>query len=184
MNRIIIIVIGSLMLSCTPVLNRELMQEGARNVPLAQIKESPDANKGKLFIFGGVIVDTRVTDAGSQIEVLSVPVNNLGYLRGLDQYGGRFLALYPRTSGMLDPLVYKKGREITLAGAYIENRQGKIDEMEYTYPVFEIKQIYLWDEERDYYMVPAYPYYYSYPYPYGWYDPWWWRPYPPSPAWR
>ncbi len=164
------------MLSCTPVLNRELMQEGARNVPLSQIRESPDANKGKLFILGGVIVETRVTDTGSQIEVLSVPVSKLGYLRDREQYGGRFLALYPRTSGMLDPLVYKKGREITLAGTFRENRQGKIDEMEYTYPVFEIKQIYLWEEQIDYYMMPAYPYYYSpYPYPYGWYDPWWWR---------
>jgi outer membrane lipoprotein len=190
MKRIVIIVIGSLMLyACTPVLNRELMQAGARNVPLSQVRENPDANKGKLFIFGGVIVETKITDAGSQIEVLSVPVSNLGYLSDREQYGGRFLALYPRTSGMLDPLVYKKGREITLAGTNIENRQGTIDEMEYVYPVFEIKQIYLWEEQRDYYVVPAYPYYYySYPYPYGWYDPWydpwWWGPYPPPRGWR
>jgi outer membrane lipoprotein len=184
MKRIFIIVTAALVLAaCTPVLNRELMREGARNVPLSQIREQPDANVGKLFIFGGVIVDTRVTDNGSLIEVLSVPVTALGYLRDLDQYGGRFLALYPRTSGMLDPIIYKKGREITLAGTFMENRRGKIDEMEYTYPVFEIKQIYLWDEQRDYYLMPAYPYYYNYPYPYynGWYDPWW-RPYPP-PGW-
>jgi len=186
MKKIYIILIGALLLSaCTPVLNRELMREGARNVPLSQIREHPDAYQGKLFIFGGVIVDTRVTDKGSQIEALSVPVNALGYLGGLEQYGGRFLALYPRTSGMLDPIIYKKGREITLAGTFIENRQGKIDEMEYTFPVFEIKQIYLWEEQRDYYMMQAYPYYYNYPYPYygGWYDPWW-RSSPPPPGWR
>jgi outer membrane lipoprotein len=190
MKRILIILIGSLMLiSCSPVLNRELMREGARNVPLSQIRENPEANQGKLFILGGVIIETRVTDKGSLLEVLAVPVNAQGYLRDLEQYGGRFLALYPRTSGMLDPIIYKKGREITLAGSFMENRQGKIDEMEYTYPVFEIKQIYLWDEQRDYYLMPAYPYYYNYPYPYGgWYgygyDPFWWRPYPPPPGWR
>jgi outer membrane lipoprotein len=184
MKRILVIMIGALMLSaCTPVLNRELMREGARNVPLSQMRENPDANQGKLFIFGGVIVDTRVTDKGSLIEAIYVPVSSLGYLRDLEQYGGRFLALFPRTSGMLDPLIYKKGREITLAGSFLENRKGKIDEMEYLYPVFEIKQIYLWDEQRGYYMMPAYPYYYSYPYPYGWYDPWW-GPYPPPRGWR
>ena len=32
---------------------------------------------------------------------------------------------------MLDPLVYRKGREITLAGDFVEVRKGKIDEMEY-----------------------------------------------------
>jgi outer membrane lipoprotein len=194
MKRRLIILIGSLMLiSCTPVLDRDLLREGARNVPLSQIRENPDANQGKLFILGGVIIETRVTDKGSLLEVLAVPVNAQGYLRDLERYGGRFLALYPRTSGMLDPIIYKKGREITLAGSFMENRQGKIDEMEYTYPVFEIKQIYLWDEQRDYYLMPAYPYYYNYPYPYGgwygygydpFYDPFWWRPYPPPPGWR
>ena len=191
MKKIVIIMMGALMLNaCSPVLNRELMREGARNVPLSRLREHPDANLGKLFILGGVIVDARVTDKGSQIEALAVPVSSLGYLRELEQYEGRFLALYPRTSGMLDPIIYKKGREITLAGSFMENRQGKIDEMEYTYPVFEIKQIYLWEEQRDYYMMPAYyPYYYNYPYSYGgWYgygyDPFWWRPYPPPPGWR
>jgi len=173
--------------ACAPVLNRDLMREGERNIPLSQVREHPEAYQSKLFILGGVIVDTRVTDKGSQIEVLSIPVNAQGYLRDLDQYGGRFLALYPRTSGMLDPIIYKKGREVTLAGVFMENRQGKIDEMEYTYPVFEIKQIYLWEEQRDYYMMQAYPYYYNYPYPYydGWYDPWW-QPFPPPPPrrWR
>lgn len=171
--------------ACAPVLNRELMREGVRNVPLSQLRENPDANQGKLFILGGVIVDTKVTDKGSLIEVLAVPVSKLGYLRDLEQYEGRFLALYPRTSGMLDPIIYKKGREITLAGVFQENRKGKIDEMEYVYPVFEIRQIYLWEEQRDYYLMPAYPYYYNYPYPYygGWYDPWW-RSYPPPPGWR
>ena len=180
--------LGALMLSaCTPVLNRDLMREGERNVPLSQVREHPDTYQGKLFILGGLIVDTRVTDKGSLIEALFVPVSSLGYLKDLDQqYGGRFLALFPRTSGMLDPLIYKKGREITLAGTFLENRQGKIYEMEYTYPVFEIKQIYLWDEQRDYYMMPGYPYYPSYPYSYGWYDPWW-QPYPyypPPTRWR
>jgi starvation-inducible outer membrane lipoprotein len=60
-------------------------------------------------------------------------------------------------------------------------REGKIDEMEYVFPVFEIRQIHLWEEQRDYWPY-AYPYsYYYYP---GWY-PWcynsWGRSYPCSP---
>jgi hypothetical protein len=69
------------------------------------------------------------------------------------------------------------------AGEFLEIRKGKIDQMEYAYPVFKIKQIHLW--EREEYYSPGYPYYY--PYPYWWYDPWW-RPYPdlywpPPPGW-
>lgn len=158
--------------SCAPVLNRELMREGTRDVSFNRLREAPDAFKGKLFILGGLIVDTRFTGKGSQIEALAVPVDSHGYLQETRHSEGRFLAFYPRAKGLLDPVVYKKGREVTLAGEFVEARKGKIDEMEYVYPVFEIREIYLWEEEREYY-----PYYYGGPYPYYPYDPWG-RPYP------
>jgi hypothetical protein len=54
--------------------------------------------------------------------------------------------------------------------------------MEYLFPVFEIKDIYLWEERKDYYWPAYYPYYYYpyYNYPFL-YDPWG-RPYP-GPYW-
>jgi len=181
MKRITLIVIGfGLLVACAPVLNREMMRDGIRSIPLSQIRANPDAYKGQLFVFGGVVVETRVTAIGSQIEGIYIPVDASGYLKGRATAEGRFLALYPQARGMLDPLIYKKGREITLAGIFVEARAGKIEEMEYSYPVFEIKQVYLWELRQDNYMVPAYPYY---SYPLGGYDPWW-RPFPPPPGWR
>jgi len=80
-----------------------------------------------------------------------------------------------------------------LAADFLELRKGKIDDMEYTYPVFVIRQVYLWDEYRYYnnYWPGYYPYYYPNYYPYYYrsrylYDPWM-RPYPgpywPPPPW-
>ena len=182
MKRLLIIAAASMALfSCAPVLQRGLMEQGIREASLSHLREAPDAYKGKLFILGGVIVETRFIANGSQIEALFVPVNTYGYLRDAEHAGGRFLAFYPKTKGLLDPLIYKKGREITLAGEFIELRPGKIDELEYTYPVFEIRQIYLWEERRDYYYMPYYRY--PYPYLYPWcHDPWN-RPYPCPPYW-
>ena len=175
MKKIIPLAISSLaLISCAPVLSRDLMDRGTRDVSLSSVRQTPDAYKGRLFILGGVIVDTKLTEKGSEIEVFYVPVNKYGHLKDeVSQGEGRFLAVYPRERGFLEPLIYKKGRQITLAGEFLETRRAKLDELEYAYPVFEIKQIYLWEEYRDYY----YPPYYYYPYPYGWYDPWW-RPYP------
>jgi outer membrane lipoprotein len=174
--------------ACSPVLHRNVMDQGTRDVHFKQLRESPDEYKGKLFILGGVIVETRFTATGSMIEALSVPVNSLGYLHEAEHSQGRFLALYPQSSGLLDPVIYRKGREITLAGEFVEARKGKIDEMEYVYPVFEIREIYLWEEQKDYYVNQ---YYYN-----PWYDPYlyrapifydpWGRPYynwPSSPGW-
>lgn len=160
----------SVLFACAPVLNRELMREGLRDVPLSEVRHAPDSYKGKLFILGGMIVDTKHTENGTQIEAVAVRVNRLGYLRDeVNLKDGRFLAIYPAEQGYLEPLVYKRGREITLAGEFLEIRKAKLDDVDYAYPVFMVKQIYLWDEYRRY---PAYPYYYPSAYPYGWYDPW------------
>jgi outer membrane lipoprotein len=181
MKRILIIGAALLLVSaCSPVLNRELMNQGTREFSLAHLRETPEASKGRLFILGGLISETKLTEKGAQVEALFVPVNSSGYLKSGVYREGRFLAIYPKSKGILDPLVYRKGREITLAGEFIEARKGKIDEMEYVFPVFEIKEIYLWDERKDYYGPGYYPYYPYYNYPFL-YDPWG-RPYP-SPYW-
>lgn len=165
-----------LLAACSPVLSRSLMQEGLRDVPLSAVREAPDPYKGKLFILGGLIIETRQTERGSQIEALAIPVNRFGHLRDeVRVRDGRFLAVHPKEHGFLEPLIYKKGRQVTLAGEFLELKKAKLDEIEYTYPVFEIRQIHLWEEYSDRYYYS--PYYYYNPYPY-WYDPWW-RPYPP-----
>src|SRR5574341_2105126 len=89
--------------SCAPVLNRDLMDQGLRDVSLSSVRQTPDAYKGKLFILGGLIVDTKLTEKGSEIEVFYVPVNKYGYLRDEVRQGeGRFIAIYPRERGFLE----------------------------------------------------------------------------------
>ncbi len=160
--------------SCAPVIRKELMDVGIRGVPLSEVKQNPDLYKGKLFILGGIIANAKVTPEGTLIEALYVPVDSRGYLTG-EEIDGRYLALFPKESGMLDPVIYGTGKRITVAGEFVGTRSGKIDEAEYVYPFFLIKEIYRWDE-RIYYPPP---YFY---YPYYWWDapyPLWWGP----PAW-
>ena len=193
MRQAVIIGIAVLVLTgCAPVLDRGLMDQGAREFQLFHLVETPEVFKDHLFILGGVIVETKLTEMGSQIEALFIPVNASGYLKDTSHYQGRFLAVYSRSKGILDPLVFKKGREITLAGDFMEVRKGKIDEMEYSYPVFEVRQIYLHEEYQNYpYAWPYYPYYYPYYSPYYYrspfmYDPWgryYPGPYWPPPPW-
>lgn len=175
---VLLVLISLFLFSCAPVLRKELMDVAVRDVPLSEIKRNPELYKGRLFILGGVIVDTKVTAEGSLIEALYVDVDSRGYLKGFGFSNGRFLALFPKESGLLDPVIFRRGREITVAGEFIEEKKGKIDEMEYVYPFFEIKEIYLWEEKKDYYFVPSY----YYPYPYWWdgpflrhrVPPYWW----------
>ncbi|MBI4849081.1 MAG: Slp family lipoprotein [Nitrospirae bacterium] len=183
---LIIILANLIVISCVPVLREDLMRSGIVNFQLTDIKENPVYNEGKLFILGGIIVKTTMSKEGSLLESIYVPVDTRGYFRTLGTKDGRFLALY-RGKELLDPVIYKEKREVTIAGEFIGLRNGMIGEMEYTYPLFEIKEIYLWSEYKDtgYYRYPYYyPYYYPPPYHpyyryrhYPYYDypyyPWW-----------
>ncbi|GAB4535204.1 MAG: hypothetical protein Fur0020_02430 [Thermodesulfovibrionia bacterium] len=160
------IIIAIALTSCAPVIRYDLMRAGIRDVPPSIVRDNPERYKDRLFIMGGIIVDTKVTGEGTLIEAVYVAVDSYGYLKGVGPVDGRFLALY---DGILDPVVFHKDREITLAGEFIENRMGKIGEREYLYPLFKIKEIYLWPERVYYYVPPPPPWYYS---PW-WYDPWW-----------
>lgn len=180
MKRLLCILVASLMLSsCSPVLRQELLRAASPEVPFQNIANDPSLYRGKLFVLGGLIVKTSNTEKGSLIEAVYIKSTASGYLQTPDKAHSRYLAFYPREKGILDPAIYRQGREITLAGQFIETRKGKIDEMDYVFPVFEIKDIYLWEEYITIPYGPPYsPYYYPSPYPY-WYDRWDRYYYPP-----
>jgi outer membrane lipoprotein len=167
-----IVLVIMLLSSCTYVIRKDLMDVAIVDVPFSEIGANPDLYRGKIFILGGIIVNTKIIEKGSLIEAVYVPVDSRGYLDDVRHSNGRFLAFYPKEKGLLDPQIYHSGKRITVAGEFIETRTGKIDKMEYTYPFFEIKDIYLWGEGGLYYMRPPYPSWY-YSYPYWWHEPWW-----------
>lgn len=182
---ILLLFVSTLILSScvAPVLYKGYMQEGERTLSFTALRENPDQYKGRLFILGGVIVRTRLLEAGSQIEAMHVPVDGSGYFEESGRSEGRYLALLPKDGTMLDPAVYRRGRRVTLAGEFVDIRNGKIDEMEYAYPVFRIKQVYLWPRERLYSYPPPYdyePWFYPYPYFYG--HAWWIHPHNNRPV--
>ena len=143
MKKILLIFIASLMISsCAPVLSPEVMSRGGYDIDFEALVNNPSAYQGNTYILGGIIARTRATEEGSLIEALYVPVNDRGYLKGYRRAGGRFLAIY-RGQKLLDPMIFKKNLEITIDGQLVGTRKGRIDDAEYTYPLFEIKEYYL-----------------------------------------
>lgn len=176
---ILLLLLSNLILfSCAPVLSKSYLKEGEHEVSFNALRTNPVQYKGKLYVFGGVIVQTRLTEEGSQIEAMQVPVDRYGYFKEHGRSEGRFLAIIPKEGSMLDPEVFQARRRVTFAGEFQGVRKARIDEMDYVYPVFVIKQIYLWPKERTYYPAQYYdPWFY--PYPYYYWDPWWRYPYYP-----
>lgn len=174
------------LISCAPVLHKELMETGIREISFSDIKQNPIRYQGKLFILGGIIVNTKLREDGTLIEALYVSVDSRGYLKGIGRSHERFLALFPRESGVLDPIIFRPGREVTIAAEFLRIQEGKIDDLDYVYPLFKIKELYLWEERKEYYLIPYYyePYPFWWDYPYWWDRPYWrWRYRVPPPYW-
>ncbi|HMK60058.1 MAG TPA: Slp family lipoprotein [Dissulfurispiraceae bacterium] len=160
----VLLVAVCLVTACAPVFREEIMKNATLNPSIAELNSSPLMFEGKLYILGGNIVNTRLTKEGSLIEAVYAPVDSRGYLKNYLR-SVRFLALYPKDKGILDPLIFRKNRDVTIAGLYKGTRIEKLDQLDYAYAYFEIVDFRLWEEPQYYY--PAY-----YPYPYWWYDPW------------
>lgn len=167
----------ALFVGCAPI-SRELRHE-AEPLSLAEVSKNPNAFKGRIVIWGGVIIGVTDEKDGawaSLIEVLEKRLDWQEEPERRESSGGRFLVLVKKA---LDPSVYRPDREITVAGEIIGERTKPLGQTAYRYPLLLSQQIYLWREYR--YDPPLY--YPDFPfYPWGYHDPWfsdpWWGDYP------
>jgi len=106
-----------------------------------------EALKGKLVLWGGVIIASANLKDSTQIEILAYPLDSSQRPMVEDQALGRFLAIQP---GYLETTDYAQGRQITVTGTLGVTRTGRVGESEYVYPVVNISQHQLWSKEGEY----------------------------------
>lgn len=156
--------VAALLSSCAAhVISRDVREGAVKDVSFRVAKENIETYKGMKFIWGGFIAATRFTEEGAFLEVVQNPVDDYGDIVDTDVSQGRFLAF---TEKDLDPLIYEKGRLVTVAGELTGSKTVKRKNRDYTYPILTLEEIHLWKEQD----------YVYYPYDY-WYGPYWGYPY-------
>jgi outer membrane lipoprotein len=162
---------------CAYPISKELRHEASKELTFQMVLQNPTAYVGSIVIWGGKIIETRNTAEGSEVVVLEIPLDYQEMPESEKYSQGRFIA---KSSTLLDPEVYRKGKKITVAGEIVGRETKPLGKTEYTYPVITIKQIHLWRKVRVYPYPPSYYYWYG-PYygPYGWYGRY--GPYGPWP---
>ena len=159
---------------CAHTVSETLRQQADMTLSFAQLRANPDAYTDRTVILGGEILDTRLTQEGTVLEVLHKPLDRYERPRLVGHTEGRFMV---RCERYLDPVIYKPEREITVAGRVLGRRQGTVGEVEYVYPLISCIELHLWSEP-----LQAFPYE---PYPWWYWDPWYrmhpwhWRPHYP-----
>lgn len=136
------------------IISPDLMSKSRLNIPINELRENPIPFQDKLFTFGAQIAETRLTPEGSLIEAVYIPIDEFGRPIGTKQPNTRIRAIFLKEYGHLDPLVFEKGRLVTIAGIFKGLQQGKIEELSYLFPYFWIEEIYLWERQRVGYYYP------------------------------
>lgn len=154
---IILILVASVSCSTISIKNIEQIDQ---TLTVKEVQQNIDKYKGKMILWGGVIIETIHRPEETLIMVMQT---NLDYEKrpsNLDQSEGRFIV---KQSGFLDPVIFEKDRIITATGEVSGKEEFPLGEIRYVYPVITATQLILW-EKRQY---PPYRY-----------DPWYWEPYP------
>ena len=135
------------MIGCTShmVVPEALESQLDKDVTFAQILAMPDCCIGKRIVVGGEVLKAKRTEAGTEIEVLQLPLDT-GYepswVRTESQ--GRFVAI---DQAVLDPATLSTGTRVTLVGELTGSRMDRLDDVEYRYPVFSVTHVYVWSSE-------------------------------------
>jgi outer membrane lipoprotein len=158
------ILIVAVFAGCGGVVSKEVRREAVPLGGFEELRAEPDRYRGQTVILGGEIIETRNRAGETVLVVLEKPLQSGDRPRGTDASGGRFLARFSR---YLDPVVFEKGRKVTVAGTVLGTDTEKVGDAPYTYVVLEGKELHLWREPE-----PS-----RYPYPYDPWWPWWYDPF-------
>jgi len=160
--------ISGLLGGCSTV-PENIRLEPEPTLDIKTVTASPEAHKGETVRWGGVIVSTENTKTDSRIELVAYPLTGSARPRISSTSPGRFIAVI---NGFVDPLVYTKGREVTVVGVIKDPIDADIGQYTYHYPVVQVSAYTLWPvraKETDriidpFWVYPWYPYPYYYPY--------------------
>lgn len=136
------------------------LPSAVRNVPVEDVSykeasQNLDRYKGTSVRWGGLIIDVDNQENYTLVQVLSYPLNFYGRPQVTKPSEGRFVI---KSSEFLDPAIYEKDREITVAGALEGNIDRTVGNKTVHVPLIMSAAHYLWPI----YQTPPYGYGYGY----------------------
>ncbi len=123
-------------------------------VTVRAVLADPRATADARVRWGGVIVHDTVGKTRSTLTVLAFPLAEDGRPRLGKLPYGRFLAISP---GYLDPMLYGRGRLVSIVGVVTGTEKGMIGQAPYIYPTIRLLAAHLWRARPRPYPGPYYP---------------------------
>lgn len=146
---------------CVSAIPQAIRVAPANSPTVKAAREAAEKVVGTQVRWGGTIARIENKETETWLEVVDKELRSNGQPMETDQSQGRFIA---RVAGFLDPVIYEKGRHITVAGTLEKPVVSDIGEFTYLFPVVKVESHYLWEPKSEVVYRERLPYWY--------YDPW------------
>jgi starvation-inducible outer membrane lipoprotein len=113
MNRILFLVISSLLAVSCSVISKEVRKEAEPNVRFRDLVENTSHYVGKTVILGGYILAARLGEGGVLIDIIQAPLSTWEIPGDRNQSKGLFVVIDKHSE---DPARFRKGLAVTVAG--------------------------------------------------------------------
>ncbi len=169
MKPIVTLLLGLLVVSCS-VVSKDIREQAVEPPSFEEMANNVDKYLNKVVILGAHVLDVTNQTDGSTIKALQVPLVMGDKPGSKDTSQGRLTIV---TTAFIDPEIYTKGRNLTVAGKIIEADKEPSDRPPIPHLYVKAQELHLWPE----YPSPRYRYRHPYDDPYWyWDDPWYgWR---------
>jgi outer membrane lipoprotein len=143
-----------MVIGCAYPISAPLRQQARKDLSPALVVQNPEANRGAVVIWGGVIQEVEQRDDGSTtLVVKEFPLDWIGEPNSYRESRGQFIANTPQ---YLDPSVYEQGRWVTVGGAVTGVKITRADRLQYRFPEVETREIRLWKTFPEVYSLAPY----------------------------
>ncbi len=126
--------------------NKIGLEQVDRRITYAQAVQTPDAVRNRQVVFGGSIISTRNLANQTEITVLAYPLDDTDRPVISATPLGRLIFVHP---GYLESVQYAPGRLLSARGTLAGVQAQPLEENTYTYPVLEVRELYLWSENDE-----------------------------------
>ena len=120
-----------------------LFATSANDITYQQLTQYVDQFQHEMVRWGGVIVDVENAEDRARLTVVHFPLTRYGKPITSENSDGRFVVLSER---FLDPIIYSKGKLITVIGQVDGFETQQVDRRTLTLPIILLQENHLWPE--------------------------------------
>ncbi len=137
-------VFSFILFGCTSVFSNQILQQADDKLSFRDLQMQPERYRGAVVILGGQIIETQVKEGETRVQVLQRPLGSAQSPDVTAPSQGRFIVVYKR---FVDPLIYEKGRKITVAGVVDGAQVIMLNSGPTNLPVLLERETHLWKTE-------------------------------------